>query len=146
MKMYQKGFTVVEVLITMVIIVVLASIAYPSYVSLLRKAHRAEAATELASLAQAQERYYARFRIYSSVVDAPGECAGSACGLKRSSSLSENDYYLLSARGDATSYTLTATAHGAQLEDTDCNTLTIDNVGIKSARSESGQDLTETCW
>lgn len=146
MKMHKNGFTVVEVLITMVIVVVLASIAYPSYVSLLRKAHRAEAATELASLAQAQERFYARFRTYSSVVNAPETCTGKGCGLQRSSSLSENDYYVLSSNGDATSYTLTATARGLQLEDTDCITMTIDNVGIKAARSAYGEDLTEKCW
>ncbi len=146
MKMHKNGFTVVELLVAMVIVVVLASIAYPSYVSLLRKARRAEAATELASLAHAQERVYARYRNYSSVVNGPEECAGQGCGLARSSSLSENDYYVLSANGNATSYTLTATAHGSQVEDTDCKTMTIDNVGIKAARSASGQDLTEKCW
>ena len=146
MKLHQNGFTVVELLITMLIIAVLSAFAYPSYLSQLRKAHRAEATTELASLAQSQERFYARFRTYASVVDAPIGCVGSACGLDRVSNLTENEYYELSVNGNATSYTLSATAHGSQLDDTDCKTLTMNNVGIKIATSASGDNLTETWW
>jgi type IV pilus assembly protein PilE len=66
--------------------------------------------------------------------------------LERVSNLTENEYYELSVNGNATSYTLRATAHGSQLDDTDCKTLTMNNVGIKIATSASGDNLTETCW
>ncbi len=146
MKDHVTGFSLMEVLVVMVIVSILAAIAYPSYLAQLRKSRRAEAATELVSLAQTQERFFARFRTYTSVVGAPDPCAGQACGLGHSSNLSENEYYVLTANGNATSYTLTATANGLQFTDTDCRTLTINSVGVKSGISASGQDLTDECW
>jgi len=136
----------IDVVVTMVIVVILASIAYPSYVSQMRRAHRSEAASELASLAQAQERFYARFRTYSSVIAGPDGCEDMACGLQHTSGLTENEFYVLSADADARSYTLKATAHGVQLKDAECRVMTVDNVGIKSAFSAEGQDVTDTCW
>jgi len=146
MKIHVKGFTVIEVLVAMVIVSILASIAYPSYANQLRKSRRVEATTELVTLAQAQERFFARFRTYTSVVPGPDPCVGQACGLEKSSNLSENEYYVLTAIGNATSYTLTATANGPQTEDTDCRTMSINSVGVKTATNASGQDVFDLCW
>ncbi len=146
MKVHVKGFTLIDLLAAMVVFSVLAAIVYPSYLNQLRKTRRAEAATELVSLAHAQERFFARFRTYTSVVGAPDPCAGQACGLGKSSNLSANEYYLLTSNGNATSYTLTATANGLQFDDTDCRTFTINNVDIKGAANASSQDSTDICW
>ena len=146
MKNRDKGFNLIEVLVVMVIVSILAAVAYPSYLGQLRKSRRAEAAIALESLAQAQERFYARFRTYTSVVAAPDPCAGPACGLGQSSNSSANDYYVLTANGNATSYTMTATASGPQFKDEDCRTLTLNNVGIKGGTSASGQDTSDECW
>ena len=146
MKDHVKGFSLIEVVVAMVIVSILASIAYPSYVSQLRKSRRAEATTELVSLAQAQERFFSRFRTYTSVVPAPDPCTGQACGLEKSSSLSENEYYVLTANGNATSYTLTATAHGPQTEDTECRTLTLNSASVKSATNALSQKVIDQCW
>ena len=146
MKVHETGFSLIELLVAILIVSILSALAYPSYLGQLRKSRRAEATTELVSLAQLQERFYARFRTYSSVVAAPGPCAGQACGLGQSSNLSESEYYVLAANGNATSYTLTATANGPQIEDTGCRTLTINSVGVKSGTSASGQDASDICW
>ena len=153
------GYTMIEVLVVVVIVSILAAFAYPSYLSQLRQSRRAEAAIALESLAQAQERFYARFRTYTSVVAAPDPCVGPACeaapdpcagpacgGLGQSSNSSANDYYVLTANGNATSYTMTATASGPQFKDEDCRTLTLNNVGIKGGTSASGQDTSDECW
>ena len=146
MKKCQNGFTAIDVLITVGIVGILASVAYPSYVSQMQKTHRAEAATELAALAQAQERFYAQFRTYTSVVKSPEDCAGADCGLGWQSDNTENDFYRLTANGNDNLYMLTATAHGSQVKDSDCQALSINNTGIKSARNSAGQDTTEKCW
>lgn len=146
MKHPVKGFTVIEALVTMVIISILASIAYPSYVSQMRKSIRVDATTELMTLAQAQERFFAQFRTYSPLVSAPEACAGQACGLGMRSSLSESGYYQLSSKASATSYTLTATANGPQIKDSDCRRMTIDSFGIKKATDASNEDSTDICW
>jgi len=146
MKDHVKGFTVIEALVVMVIVSILASVAYPSYVSQMRKSFRTEAATELVSMAQAQEQFFSRYRTYTSVVSAPETCVGPACGLQKPSGLSENEYYTLTANGDATSYTVTATAYGTQTDDLDCSILTVDNVGLKAAKNASNQDTSDICW
>ena len=146
MKIHMKGFTLIELITTVAIVGVLATLSYSSYTSQLRKSRRAEAAIALESLAQEQERYFARYRTYTSVVAAPAACAGAACGLGQSSNATENGYYQLAANGNATSYSLSATASDVQTQDSDCHTLMIDNVGAKSGTSALGEDTTEICW
>ncbi len=141
-----KGFTLLELITVMAIIGILATISYAFYTSQLRKSRRAEAAIALESLAQGQERFFARFRTYTSVVVGSDACGGATCGLGQSSNETENGYYLLVANGNATSYTLSATANDVQSDDSECRTLMIDNVGSKSSTSETGGDTTATCW
>ncbi len=146
MKYRNKGFSLLELMVVVAIASLLAAIAYPSYMGQIRKSRRSEAAIALETMAQAQERFYSRFRTYTSLVAAPDPCAGPACGLGQSSNSSEHDYYGLTANGNATTYTLTATANGSQIKDTDCRTLTINSVGVKSGASASGGDTTDICW
>jgi len=53
-----SGFTLIEVMVVVIIVGILASIAYPSYVEHVRKTQRAEARGALLEGAQALERYY----------------------------------------------------------------------------------------
>ncbi len=146
MKIHTKGFTLLELVTVVAIIGILASLSYASYTSQLRKSRRAEAAIALESLAQGQERFFARYRTYTSVVVGADACGGAACGLGQSSNATENGYYQLAANGNATSYSLSATASEVQVEDSDCRTFRIDNVGSKSSTSATGGDTTATCW
>jgi prepilin-type N-terminal cleavage/methylation domain-containing protein len=52
------GFTLIELMIVVVVIGILAAIAYPSYQEHVRKARRADAQTALLELAQFMERHY----------------------------------------------------------------------------------------
>ena len=61
-----------ELLIVMMIVGILLAVSYPSYMGQLRKSRRAESAVALESMAQAQERFYARFRTYTSIVSGGG--------------------------------------------------------------------------
>lgn len=59
MKEYQRGFTLIELLIAMVIISILAAIAYPNYRRHVVDARRQdEAANTLNQLAALQQRYF----------------------------------------------------------------------------------------
>jgi len=57
--MNKKGFTLVELLITIAIIGILAGIAIPTYVGMTRKSARSEASTNLQNLRMLLEQYYA---------------------------------------------------------------------------------------
>ncbi len=142
----NSGFSLIELLVAMMIVSIIAAIAYPSYLGQVRKSRRAEGAIALETLAQAQERFYARFRTYTSTVSGGESCSGQACGLGQASTDSDNEYYALRSNGNATSYTLTATAQGPQFKDEDCRTLTVNNAGVKTGASSSGSDTTDDCW
>ncbi len=54
----QKGFTLIELMITVAIVAILASIAYPSYKEYVAKSRRAEARSVLMAAQQWMERFY----------------------------------------------------------------------------------------
>jgi type IV pilus assembly protein PilE len=69
------GFTLIEVMITVVVIAILTAIAYPSYLDYIRRSQRAQGQQFLLDLAQRQEQYLLDNRAYATsiaTVAAPG--------------------------------------------------------------------------
>jgi type IV pilus assembly protein PilE len=63
-KSRQQGFTLIEVMTVLVIVALLAVIAYPSYEEAVRKSKRTEGRAALMQLLQQQERYYSQHNSY----------------------------------------------------------------------------------
>jgi type IV pilus assembly protein PilE len=70
-----KGFTLLELMITVVIVAVLAGIALPSYSDYVLRSKFAEATGNLADLRVKMEQYYADNRRYST------DAGGAVCGI-----------------------------------------------------------------
>ena len=139
----DSGFTLVELMVTIVIATILITIAIPSYTSQIRKSKRTDAKTALLDLAGREERYMATNSAYSTDGNALGY--GAAFPI----TLGNSDYTIsapvvVAANNAATpptpaSYALTATAVNNQAKDTSCATFTLDSKGVQSATST-------TCW
>ncbi|HWP94282.1 MAG TPA: type IV pilin protein [Gammaproteobacteria bacterium] len=134
-----RGFTLTELLITVMIVGILAAIAYPSYRQSVLKSNRAEAKALLTEAAARQEKYYYGRNAYTDDMTALGYAADPA--------VTENGYYQVEAELDgAGRYTLTATATGSQLDDEKCRTFSLNAQGVRTSTDSSGADSTADCW
>jgi len=127
----QLGFTLLELLITIAIIGILASIAYPSYQNSILKSRRTDAKASVMTAAGLQESYFSSNNSYSNVI---ADIGGN---------LSSEGYYSVAVTNTGCSssingvtlyscFALTATAIDSQTADTGCTTLTLTHTGIKS--------------
>lgn len=129
------GFTLIEMLVTLVIMSVLTIMVYPSYVAWIVKANRADA---IATLTQDQvllERCYAQSFTYVGCASVPAFPQTSTQGF----------YSISLSNLTATTYTLTATPVGPQVRDKICATMSIDQSGQKTAANNAAVSQTE-CW
>ncbi|MGB0937202.1 MAG: type IV pilin protein [Colwellia sp.] len=129
-----RGFTLIEVLITVAIIGIIAGIAFPSYTDFVNRSNRTEGQRELMRLANLQEQYFVDNRTYTTDM--------TKLGMAADPYLTENGHYSIDSttQNTGTSFILTATAKGSQAtKDTDCTTMTITETGQKGAEST-------TCW
>lgn len=126
---HLKGFTLMELMITVVIVGILASIAYPAYQDYLYRTRRSDGQAALMNLSTYMEHYYTENNTYASATL-------SALGLTNTS---QQGYYTVAiTTATTTTYTLTATPVAPQTGDTTCPTLTLTNTNTK------GPSL--TCW
>jgi len=65
----QRGFSLIELGITMMIIAIVASLAYPSYLDQVRKAKRTVAKSALLDSAARQEQYFFDHRAYADAMN-----------------------------------------------------------------------------
>jgi type IV pilus assembly protein PilE len=130
----SRGFTLIELVITVTIVAILAAIAYPSYLAQTQKSRRADALSSETAMSSSLERCYAQAYTYTGCAAVPAGAAPSSQG-----------YYTITTTVTFNSYTLTANPTGAQASDTTCANIVLSNTG-QSATNSLGTDVTKTCW
>ena len=132
----QRGVTLIELLIVLVVIGILAAVAYPSYTKQVQlNASGAECAGGLVQLANAMERDLSQNNTYSDLVTGGGFVG--TCPIDGGAAT-----YNLSVQAfTASTYTLRATPVGGQANDK-CGYLELTNRGGKSAE----KDTLAACW
>ena len=134
-----RGFTLIELMITVAIVAILASLAYPSYTQYIVRSNRSSAVSFVMNLSSRQEQYNLDARSYTNQL--------SLLGAATIPSEVANNYSItVNVDNTATppNYTVTASPTGNQLvQDTQCGTLKIDQTGLKTI---SGTSAVNKCW
>lgn len=105
-----RGFTLVELLITLAIVAIIASIAYPSYRESVSSGRRTDAINSLLQLQMLQEKWRANHTSYTGVLEGANCGTLTATGLCWNGTNSSEGYYTLSiTASSATGYSLKAT-------------------------------------
>lgn len=121
-----NGFTLIELMVSVGIVGILVSIAYPSYQSNIQKSHRADAQAALMNLVNFMERRLTEFNRYDE--------------LDPSVQNQQTDYYLITINANQFDYSIVAAPKpGTGQVNDSCGILIIDNIGNKRAD-------TTGCW
>lgn len=148
MKRYaHRGFTLIEMMIVLVIIAIIVAIAYPSYTEYMYKVRRSDGQAALMTMNAQLERCFSRYGSYVNAA-CPAFTLLSGAGYN-----SEEGFYNVqfedAAGGPggaptATTFSLYATPQGAQVNDANCLTLTLNQIGV---RAWTGSYVApKSCW
>lgn len=125
----QNGFTLIEVLITVVIISILAGFAMMSYQGYVVRSKRVAAAGCLTQASQYMERFYTVNMRY----DQSRAGAAPSLPIAECQRAVANDYTISLTTVSSTAYTLSSQPIGRQAaKDSDCGTLNLNSRGQKT--------------
>lgn len=122
--------TLIELMIAVVIVGVLASIAYPAYTNYVKEGHRKQAMADMAKIQLYLEEKYQNGYTATGIVDAQKVC-NSFCSV-------DSDRYKIVVETAATSYAITATPQSSKGQNSDqCDgsaytSLTLNEKGVTS--------------
>jgi type IV pilus assembly protein PilE len=130
---YNKGFTLLELMIVVALVGILSAIAFSSYTDNVIASKRSEGRAALTATAASLEKCKSLYGVYDHV----------NCNVLATITTETGLYSIdTTTMRNATTFTLVATAIGSQVRDSDCATLSLDNIGVKTA---TGVDTTD-CW
>lgn len=128
-----RGFTLIELMITVVVIGILTAVALPSYRDHIAASRRADGKAAVMALAQSMERWYTERSTY----------AGATVAVIYRTTSPQGFYTMRITAQDAGSFSIRAVPRGAQVGDP-CGSFVYNQAGTRSLASAS---LTVAqCW
>ena len=133
MRTRMRGITLIELMIVVVVVSILAAIAYPNYQEFVARAKRNEARAALLRLATNQERFYLNNNTFTADM--------TQIGFSSSPFTTETGYYVVTVTSATPSnFSATAEYQRGGSEAKKCLTFTIDGRGQKISTPEPD------CW
>jgi type IV pilus assembly protein PilE len=133
MRKYMQGVTLMELLIVVLIVSILAAIAYPNYRSYVERSKRTEAKAALLQIATNQERHYLNSNVYTTDM--------TRLGFAQSPFTTDSGAYVVTVTAaDANAFNAQAVYQLGGDEAGRCLTFTINAVGEKTSAPRAD------CW
>ena len=148
----RRGVTLIELMMAVAVVGILLAVALPAYQESVRRSRRADAASALAGMAVAMERWRSQqspATYVGATAAGSGMGPGAPQGVVYASEApldGPTKYYDLVIQSAAlAAYELRAVPKGAQAADA-CGTLTLDSTGVKGVVGASGGRTWQDCW
>jgi len=128
----QKGFSLIELIITLAIVGILAVLLMPAYRNYISRGNRSDAVQSILSAQIAEEKYRLNHATY-----------GTLAQIGASATSPNGNYTIVITNNAAATYTITATTTGSQTTDTSCTTFTL---AYSNGTTTKTSSPTATCW
>jgi type IV pilus assembly protein PilE len=129
MNRKQRGVTLMELMVVIVIVGILTSIAYPSYRAQVRRSNRTEARVALEQTAGALEKCYTRYMAYNDTTNCP---AANQFNGGATFNTPKGFYQISAPTLNGTQFTVRADARVGQTSDTGCTRIELDQTGNRT--------------
>ena len=135
----RRGFTLLELMIVLTVIAILAVVAWPGYLQIVRKGARTDAKAILSENSQFMERFFTTQGTYvgGGILSSVSPKGATGTSVKYDITFS----FTPAAGAGNDRYTMQAVPANGQVGDL-CGTLTIDNTGLTAPAATS----TLVCW
>lgn len=122
----QNGFTLIELMITVTIVAILASIALPAYQEYVKRGNRRAAQAQMMDIANREQQIFLANRSYAAHTDTAWTSTGYSLPPEL---VGKYTYSIAVGAGTVPSYTITFTATGMQTSD---GNLSLNSEGVKT--------------
>jgi type IV pilus assembly protein PilE len=145
-RISSRGFSLIELMITIAIVAILASIATAAYTTQVQKSRRTDARSALLDLAGREEKLFSTSNAYS---DLPSDLGYGAVGAGWPITVGSGYYQVTvlapdpNQGGAAGTYSITANTFGLQVSDTTCASLSVNQLGAQTSVPAGNA---ATCW
>jgi len=142
----QKGVTLLELMIVVVIIAIISAFAYPSYTRFIIRAKRTAGTSMLLQIADRQQQFFMDNKRFAANLVRLGYAGNTVMIDEDGAVVADGDadriYNISVSAVTATTYTLTATPQLVQAsKDSACGSLTLTEAGVKGYSGSGGE-----CW
>ena len=134
LKSYSRpAFSLIEFMIGIAVLGFLAAIAFPFYEFYIREVRRIEGQETMLNIQDLQEKYLANYTTYQRTLADLGN-------------FESDNYTFAISNATSTTYIITATAKGRQVNDIGCIFMTLNQAGVKCPSADSRCPTHTDCW